>query len=940
MKKLILLSAMITVAMSSWAAKVGDKFTVGKFEYYVDKTASSSSSGEVSISKYTGSDASVFISYSVSYNGENFNIVGIRPFAFHDNTAMKSINFSKSIVETIYSSAFEGCTGLTSVDLPSSLKNFYGGAFYGCTNIATVTIPSTNSYYVVKDGVLYSKNMYSLMWMPAALNKTEFQREFAVPEQVNNIAEYAFAHNPYLKRVFLRYGVNRVGEWAFAYCNNLSFVSLPATVTRVGDFAFYGCKNIDRFAFNSKNPPVYKTETFSPGYLPDLHVPDGYADVYKQNGWSSFKSINEYDIVAADYMAYDKSLTYSVISDKPVTIGGVTYDGEVETVKGFYHERYLDEVPDYLTFTIEGVQKKYAVTRLGKKSFRKFPGTEYPVAGCKNVLHVAMSAFEGEGVTTISLPNVMQIGASAFKNCKKLESVNWGSGLGIVGDNAFEGSTLGGEVVLPYGFNILGASAFASSKITHLLIPSSCVMVGSNFAKGAKSLTEIVINTTAGAAPGNTYDFTGVASSCSVYVPYGSLNTFYGHSGWKNLTLKNGAYDFTYGKMSDRNNSIYHMTVVDNTPVTVDGKTYAGTAKYVYHPNIETATAFGTSGYERNQYYGVDKSYLITEIDYGCFRNATGIKTLNTTYMTGLKTIGSLAFEGSGITSLVVPATVTTIKDYAFHNATSLSSLTILPRMSNLTLEGQLYGNNANGFRCYVHYNDLLNYFNQAKNWTDTSTSALKDNLNPFIVPDHKTMALGVCVPVDFAASGVNAYVVKGNNMGTSGTGTVATTEKVTSVPASTGVILTGLTPGKRYLLERPAGSVTAPKSNRMTAVATEGDYAVMPASGNYVWSELYERLDKPEMKSYVPSGSAYYVPDVTPSFSEIYLDILPKQGGGVKGDVDGNGVVDITDANILINVVLGKDSATKYGGRADVDGNGVVDIMDVNISLNIILGK
>ena len=196
--------------------------------------------------------------------------------------------------------------------------------------------------------------------MPAALNNTNFQREFIVPEQVNNIANYAFAHNPNLKRVFLKYGVNQVGKWAFGYCANLSFVSLPATVSNLGDYAFYGCNNMDRFAFNSKNPPVYKTETFTPGYLPNLHVPDGYDDVYKQKGWSYFKSINEYDIVSADFMVYYRSLAYSVISDKPIVIGGVTYDGEVETVKCFYHERFLEEVPDYLTFTIKGEQKKPA----------------------------------------------------------------------------------------------------------------------------------------------------------------------------------------------------------------------------------------------------------------------------------------------------------------------------------------------------------------------------------------------------------------------------------------------------------------------------------------------------------------------------------------------------------------------------------------------------
>ncbi|WP_407405107.1 leucine-rich repeat protein [Sodaliphilus sp.] len=61
--------------------------------------------------------------------------------------------------------------------------------------------------------------------------------------------------------------------------------------------------------------------------------------------------------------------------------------------------------------------------------------------------------------------------------------------------------------------------------------------------------------------------------------------------------------------------------------------------------------------------------------------------------------------------------------------------------------------------------------------------------------------------------------------------------------------------------------------------------------------------------------------------------------GSDVKGDVNGDGVADITDTNILINILLGKDSASKYAG-ADVTGDGVVDIADVNAVLNLILGK
>ena len=59
-----------------------------------------------------------------------------------------------------------------------------------------------------------------------------------------------------------------------------------------------------------------------------------------------------------------------------------------------------------------------------------------------------------------------------------------------------------------------------------------------------------------------------------------------------------------------------------------------------------------------------------------------------------------------------------------------------------------------------------------------------------------------------------------------------------------------------------------------------------------------------------------------------------------LKGDVDGNGKVDVTDVNIVVNIILGKDSADNYDGRADVNGVEGVDVSDVNAIVNIILGK
>lgn len=57
-----------------------------------------------------------------------------------------------------------------------------------------------------------------------------------------------------------------------------------------------------------------------------------------------------------------------------------------------------------------------------------------------------------------------------------------------------------------------------------------------------------------------------------------------------------------------------------------------------------------------------------------------------------------------------------------------------------------------------------------------------------------------------------------------------------------------------------------------------------------------------------------------------------------LKGDVNGDGIVDITDINIMINIILGKDSADNYDGRAYITDDDAIDISDINTIINIIL--
>ena len=63
----------------------------------------------------------------------------------------------------------------------------------------------------------------------------------------------------------------------------------------------------------------------------------------------------------------------------------------------------------------------------------------------------------------------------------------------------------------------------------------------------------------------------------------------------------------------------------------------------------------------------------------------------------------------------------------------------------------------------------------------------------------------------------------------------------------------------------------------------------------------------------------------------------LTVTGQVIAGDTNGDGKVDIADVNAVINMMLGKATAT---ASANINGDGRIDIADVNAVINKMLGK
>ena len=93
-----------------------------------------------------------------------------------------------------------------------------------------------------------------------------------------------------------------------------------------------------------------------------------------------------------------------------------------------------------------------------------------------------------------------------------------------------------------------------------------------------------------------------------------------------------------------------------------------------------------------------------------------------------------------------------------------------------------------------------------------------------------------------------------------------------------------------------------------------------------------YFDFDRLEPAKYLAVFYYYSYDDQVRSIKTSVYEVL----GGINGDVNGDGNVNVSDVTALVNMILGvipKDEA-----RADVNGDGNVNVSDVTALVNIIL--
>ena len=696
---------------------VGSLFPLGGYVFYFD--SASSGGGE-------GGDYITFNDSSAEYICLNlWDKNGDHQLSYAEAAAVKDIGNAfennKDVHEfdelryftgltTIANTAFSGCSGLTSVTIPSSVTSISSYAFNGCTGLTSISVESGNTSYD-------SRNNCNAIIETATNTLIKGCNNTTIPSSVTSIGEEAFSGCSGLTSVIIPSGVTSIGDKAFANCTSLTGVTIPEGVTSIGESAFSSCISLTNVSIPSSVKTIGNYMFNGCSGLTGVSIPLGVESIgnYSFYSCSSLASV----IIPSSVTSIGQSAFYGCSSLTSVTIGrgvssignyaffgcsgliGVTIPSSVKSIgiRVFYGCSGLTNVTigEGVTSIGEGV-----FTGCPKITTINVQVTDY-AAFCTNKVigqikttidkPIILMTDEGKEITEFVIPNgAKTIGDDAFDNCCGLMSVTIPSSVTSIDGTPFSRCaqltlvSINSNIMImnystEYNFsNIFGPQVktytigedvtaigsyvfYGCSDLASVTIPLGVTRIGSYSFAGCSALTSLPLPSSLKSIGEGA--FSTCTSLTSITIPEGvsriSEKAFYGCSGLASVTIPSSV-------TSIGQSAFYGCSGLAS--VTIPSSV----------TSIGQSAFYGCSGLT-----SVTIPSSVTSIGESAFSSC--ISLTNVSIPLSVKTIGNYMFNGcSGLTSVSIPLGVESIGNYSFYSCSSLSSV-IIP--SSVTSIGQ-----------------------------------------------------------------------------------------------------------------------------------------------------------------------------------------------------------------------------------------------------------
>lgn len=312
---------------------------------------------------------------------------------------------------------------------------------------------------------------------------------------------------------------------AFYYCTHLTNIIIDGRVASVDNGAFSDCTNIKNITFNGSISKL-GGDVFDNMAIHRLDVND-------LQSWCSMS----FNSTKANPMAYAKDIYINgsndfalVLPEDVCAIGNNAFYNckglRSLTIKGKVKQIGMNCFADCIN--LKNVCLSDDIENIGNGGFancKSLTSVHLPT----NLSFISDSLFYGcENLTDVTIPlSVKEIRKGAFSGCKSMLKVDLPFICNSIGEKAFEKCTSLTMIKLPYNVTEIGESAFADCE-------------GLTTVKALWEMPPTVVPTS----------FTNVNKKCILYVPVGSVSTYY-EKGWGRFPLIEEGYSVIYLEGND-----------------------------------------------------------------------------------------------------------------------------------------------------------------------------------------------------------------------------------------------------------------------------------------------------------------------------------------------------------------------------------------------------
>ena len=399
----------------------------------------------------------------------------ISSYAFYNCSNLTDVRFEEeSQVTSIGSSAFEGCSSLTSITIPNSVTSIGSYAFNGCTKLVNVTFEEGSQ--------LMSIGNY-------AFSGCGSLESITIPNLVTSIGKYAFKNCISLGGLLFELDNEEISieENAFYGCTGLTSIEIPDSVTSIGIGAFENCSNLVSISLPYLGKTIDSDDNDNHfGYIFGANSRSDNAE-FVPNSLIKL-TITSATSIGSSALEGCSSLTSITIPNSVTSIGSSALEG---------------------CSSLTSIAIPNSVTSIGYGAFKGCSSLESIIipfvgAGVEETSDTHFGYIFGAGlyiynidyvpsnIKEVTITGGRSLGNCAFYQCENLTSIKLPSTLDTISSNAFNGCSSLTSIIVPNNVTSIGYQAFyGCSKLEQIVMPSSATYVEEYAFYGCENLNKI-----------------------------------------------------------------------------------------------------------------------------------------------------------------------------------------------------------------------------------------------------------------------------------------------------------------------------------------------------------------------------------------------------------------------------------------------------------------